>query len=72
MIPELPIRKKKLSKKHDFKKNTKLTFNHIYHLMKIGIYIEIVSYLVNKTMHTTQKKNRKNLHWRAHFKSGKF
>ena len=56
MIPELPIRGKKQSNKHDFKKNTKLTFNHIYHLMKIGIFIEIVSYLVNKTMHTTQKK----------------
>ena len=60
MIPELPIRKKKLSKKHDFKKNTKLTFNHIYHLMKIGIFIEIVSYLVNKTMHTTQKNRKKS------------
>ena len=32
------------------------TYNHICDLMKLRIYIEVVSYLVNKTMpRTTQK-----------------
>ena len=43
------------------------------YLMKLGISIKIVGYLINKTMRTTtQKINRKNLHWCVNFKSGKF
>ena len=35
-------------------------FNHICHLIKLGIFIKFFEYLVNKPMHiTTPQKNRK-------------
>ena len=60
-IPELLIGKKKPNLINMILRKTQ-TYNYICHLLKFGISLEIVGYLVHKTMRaTTQKKIEKIL-----------
>ena len=55
---ELPIGKKK----HNLINMILRKTHYICQLMKLGIYIRLVGYLVNKTMRTTRRKKTEKIY----------
>ena len=58
------------SNKHDSKKSTIMSSYMTF--MKLGISLEVIGYLVNKTMRTGTRKIENIYNWCVNFKSGKF